>query len=77
MPRLSVWNRKVMTIADLDDLIRKTLASGPKTIHEIHAEANFQCSMHDMQAALRIWVRQGWARELGTGAYATTPKEAA
>ncbi len=58
-----------MTIRDLDETIHRSLKAGPKTAERIHELAGSDCSLYDVQAALRIWVRNGWARELGTGAY--------
>jgi hypothetical protein len=58
-----------MTVRELDQLILRVLKTGARTAQEIHAKRVGGCTLYDVQAALRIWARNGWARELGAGTY--------
>jgi hypothetical protein len=60
-----------MTIRELDHLIGRMLSTGPKSVGEIYAAraASNDCTQYDVGAALRIWTRNGWARELEPGTY--------
>jgi hypothetical protein len=58
-----------MTIGELDSLISQMLTVGPTTARAIHTNAEDRCTLYDVEAALRIWVRNGRAREVRSGMY--------
>ncbi len=62
-----------MTVRELDRRITQALASGPKTAEEIHTAAEGRCTLYDVEAALRIHVRNGWAMGSPTGLYRAVP----
>jgi hypothetical protein len=64
-----------MTIRELDELIHQMLSTGPKTAEAIHAKATGHCTLYDVQAALRIQIRNGQVKELGTGMYKPAGEE--
>jgi hypothetical protein len=66
-----------MNIRSLDHLIGSMLSTGPKTAEKIWEERAGECALSDVQAGLRVWIRNGWARELGTGMYELVEEEAA
>lgn len=67
-----------MKIRELDDLIGRMLGDGPKTATAIHAcSVQSDLTLHDVESGLRIWVRNGWAKEFGTGMFAAMRVELA
>ena len=63
-----------MTIRQLDDSIGQILASKRHTAKQIHAYFEASCSLYDVEAALRIWIRNGWAAKHQDGTYGLTTR---
>lgn len=63
-----------MTIRELDHLIGRVLAVGPTTARAIHScrditSQTAQCTVYDVEAGLRVWVRNGRARKVTADMY--------